>query len=378
MKKIILIILCLFVALTVVACGNNTNEVTESATKANIEKITEEKVAEEKTSNVEAEIPTEVPSEKPTEQPTEEPTEPKNDEPTEPSTEKSTEKPTEKPTETPTEESTVPKAEEPVVRPTDGPEISAPEYEKLRKTTYYSSVEDLFVGLRDYNTSDLKKISETENMYLFDTVSKHYIADTEIKNGIFGNFRNQLLNDDSIMLPYINGELVSSDPKGNQSITLHSAGDYRSPTIIFQTQFSVAVSTKYLDTDIVDEANRKGAAWTKSKLDPYGINIDNYREHFDNYYLQGYTFYKDAQAYEKNYSLSDRKVTAFVLDYPISTTNNYVNVFIVYDDLFVCVYGQKAAVEEILPTLSFYECEFSTGKPLRDTPGRSEDYLAVK
>lgn len=280
-------------------------------------------------------------------------------------------------------------ADAPVVRPTEGP--SFPDNHRfgdfhvpqnLNITTNYNSYDKFRDGLINYDKTTLFDISELEKKYLFDTISNTIVSDDEIRYGIFGNFRKNILERGSLMIPYIDGKSFCGEYSGYTDIYLISAYESsRKPSIYFGVQshdlpveYSINIYTTYMDPSIAKEAQVKGNTWATSVMFPEAVTADNFQDFIDYYLAQGIDFSETNAAYEKEYNIGGRTILASVSEPSVNTEDSILHIRFVYDDIFVCITVKKSIAEEVLANFALYECDLNTGKPLRDTPGRSEAF----
>ena len=157
--------------------------------------------------------------------------------------------------------------------------ISDTEYANMFQSRYYKSIEELYQELRDIPEEELEYIKNKEDHYIEDTRSKTLITEDELKNGIFGNLRETILSDDIIMIPYYQDSAVPLNEKSEYCIELVETRACRKPWIAYigdGETTGVSVHMMYYDPTLVNDANKKGASWLKSVIDPDGLNVYNY------------------------------------------------------------------------------------------------------
>jgi hypothetical protein len=128
----------------------------------------------------------------------------------------------------------------------------------------------------------------------------------------------------------------------------------------------------FYDEAFVDDANINGASWLLREISPETMNTHNYEEIIQGLVDLGILGVKYQVVYEKEYQLGDRDVIALVYDSTVRINDlpPGLEIFFVYDDILVTVMGNPDKIDEILPYLTFFEIDFPTNTPLRDTPGR--------
>ncbi|MBR6807463.1 MAG: hypothetical protein IKM46_03680 [Clostridia bacterium] len=260
-----------------------------------------------------------------------------------------------------------------VVRPTAGPTISDQKYDDLHYVSLHYSYESFVDEVLNSDKEKLEKITEIEKKYLYDTSKKTFVSDDEIVNGIFGNFRNNILDSSRYMIPFINGKSVCGEYINYTRMNLYSSYESsRKPCILFMTSDSnqsiISIYTTYMDQSIAKEAAVKGGPWATSVMFPGLATTDNYKQYYPKDELEYTT------VYEKEYTVGDRKVLALVTEIALDSDPTLM-IYFTYDDVFVSIRLNESIAEEILAGFELYECDLTTGQPLRDTPGRSEDFL---
>ena len=240
----------------------------------------------------------------------------------------------------------------------------------------YNSVEDLYTGIRDIHEHQLNMINNWENEWMDDTLSKTRVTKDERRNGIYGNVRNRLIAEKRMLIPYYQGEPLPLIPK-NGGITVMLTDHFRKPWISYVADSDVvgvvAFCMMFIEEGLVNEANEKGASWLMSKIEPDGVNVYNYdtirwedTPEFPE--ISGTRIYSDA--YEKEYRLGDRTVSAMVVEK--IKFNERPRIFFVYDDILVMACGDREDVEAILPDITFFEVDLPTNTAVRKTPGRED------
>jgi len=236
------------------------------------------------------------------------------------------------------------------------------------KSFRYNSSLELYTGLRDFEVHILQEINDVENKYIEDTRSKTHITEAEEINGIFGNMRNKLLSENTVMVPYYRGEEIPyGNLEGSTNIAVFASENHRKPHILYNGQFDcggINFFIQYYDKNLLDEANQKGASWLISQINPDAVNIYNYEKIFAK------TEYKYVTVYEKEIRLSDRDVLAMVHDVTIDENLRILSIYFVYDDILVRAVTNIEAAEAVLPDITFREVYFPTNTPLRAEPGR--------
>ena len=240
------------------------------------------------------------------------------------------------------------------------------------ETFHCTSVEEIYDILENISTEMSTEIKEIENMYISDISNVTLVQQNELKNGIFENFRQKLLEENKVMIPFFDNSIAITNSTSEYNIEIYPSGSCLKPWILYYTDCGLLIKTMYYDTAFNEEANQKGASWLKSKLDPYGMNVYNFEEYKQTYLSQGYTYCEHTTVYEKEYTLGDRVVTAMVIDNSERPDYPNVNVYFVYDDIFVCVYGTPEEVENNIGKLTFYEVDLETGTQINDYPGRNQ------
>ena len=248
--------------------------------------------------------------------------------------------------------------------------MSEAEYCNLFRTHYYASFEGMFQAMKDFPKDELEDIHYRENLYIEDTRKNTFVSEDELKNGIFGNMRTKLLEEETFLVPYYKGEIVPLDAKNEQNISMIEAGSYRKPRITYNGIIDIGFWMTYIDSPLVDEANEKGASWLIKEIDPNGTNVDNYQEKNKIAVENGIKALENTTVYEKKYILDDREILALVFDNTEGTNYPLLTLHFVYDDLLISVFGRPEIVEALLPDLTFREVHLPTGKATREEPGR--------
>lgn len=233
-----------------------------------------------------------------------------------------------------------------------------------------SSIEEMYRILDDLSIDMTNEIRTIENMFIEDTSKLTLVHDEELEKGIFENFRQNLMYEKKVMIPYINNTQVSLEDDDEYYIEISPSGSCLKPWITYYDQSGLTIKTMYYDDSLSYEANIKGASWLKSVLDPYGMNVYNYEDYKQAYLAQGYTFCENTIVYEKVYDLGDRSVNAMVIDNSGRVDHPNLNVYFVYDDIFACVYGTPEEIDANIGQLTFYEVDLETGIKINDWPGR--------
>jgi hypothetical protein len=177
------------------------------------------------------------------------------------------------------------------------------------------------------------------------------------------------------MIPYINGKSVCGEYNNVTSVKIDpSYKSSRKPSLTFLTSHptkedvnDIRIDAVYMDPSIAKEAAIKGGAWATSVMLPEKRSMINNKEY---YKIEGdYT----VSVYEKEYTMADRKINALVIERAMEDYR-FFEIYFAYDDVFVFMQLDGPIAEEVLANFALYECDLNTGKPLRDTPGRSEDF----
>jgi len=273
--------------------------------------------------------------------------------------------------------------ENPVVRPTDGPSVEWPySYSGYHTTMQYNSYEGFRDEFINFDKGILFHISEIEKKYLFETINKTIVSDDEIRYGIFGNFRKNILDNNSIMIPYIDGKSLLGEYNEFTHINLMSSNDSsRKPSIFFSAQhpelsaiYPISIYTTYMDPAIAKEAEAKGGTWATSVMFPEAMTTVTYDDWVAYYAAQGIDIAQNASVYEKEYNIGGRTVLTAVYEHNLDKENPSLTIRFTFDDIYVCIMVKSSIAEEVLANFALYECDLNTGKPLRDTPGRSEGF----
>lgn len=252
--------------------------------------------------------------------------------------------------------------------------ISDNSYSNMFRSFSYESVEELYIGLRDFDSDDLNNISFIENEYMEDTRNKTFVSKDEEKNGIFGDMRNKLLTERTLMMPYYKGEKIPfRNKEGSSNIKLYAADYARKPIINFSNEIDgvyFIFHTTYFDDALITDANEKGASWLISQINPEGVNVDTYKK-------INLEFGINISVYEKEFRLGDRYVLATIIDETPNGVNS-IGLYFVYDDILVFVRNTLEVLETILPNITFREVDFPTNTPLRETPGREGTIFSTR
>ena len=136
--------------------------------------------------------------------------------------------------------------------------------------------------------------------------------------------------------------------------------------------------TTYMDPAIAKEAEVKGGTWATSVMFPEAATTVNYDDCVAYYAAQGIDIAKNSSVYEKEYNIGGRTVLTAVYELNLDKENPDLTIRFTYDDIYVCMRVKSSVAEEVLANFALYECDLNTGKPLRDTPGRSEGFWEEK
>ena len=248
--------------------------------------------------------------------------------------------------------------------------ISDAAYCDLFQTRYYYSLEEAFQGLKDFPESELESLSYRENLYMEDTRKNTYVSEDELKNGIFGNMRTKLLEEEIFLAPHYQAKSITLDKNENQSITIIEAYAFRKPWIIYRGAEGPSFQMMHIDSSLVESANEKGASWLSKELDSNAPNVYNYEDIIKISMENGIMAMENMIVYEQTCSLGDRDVIALVIDNSKNEMYPSLGIYFVYDDMFIQVIGRPEIVEAVLPDLTFHEVHMPTGKLLREEPGR--------
>lgn len=245
--------------------------------------------------------------------------------------------------------------------------ISDTQYGNLFLNPRYDSVEDLYRGLRDFDSSELQYIRSMENQHLEDTKRRTQVTEAELRDGIFGNLRNQLLREETLLVPYYqNREIPYLNKEGASNITLFESQACRKPWILFRSKIGdehIFLQTMYYDRNLLEAANEKGASWLLSQLKPEGTNVYNYEER--------YPPESNVTVYEKELQLGDRDVLAMIIDNSLDEEYPGLSIYFVYDDILVGAWrGTPEFMLDALKDITFREVSLPDNMPLRGTPGR--------
>jgi len=230
------------------------------------------------------------------------------------------------------------------------------------KSNYYSSFEEMFQGLRDFSEGDLNYIKSNEDINERQKTTR--VTEEERKNGIFGNFRKKLLEEETLLLPYYQGKEIALETSddGTTQVILAESGNFYKPAIRFVGMVEdmwITFSIQAYDKLLIGEANKKGAPWLISQMVP-----DSKRHNDDEEDSEG------IRRYEKEYQLADRSVNARVYDTSTAPERPRIAITFVYDDMLIRISSTPETIDKLLPGISFYEVHLPTGKKLRETPGR--------
>ncbi len=224
---------------------------------------------------------------------------------------------------------------------------------------YYTSWEDFYSELKNLSVEDLSEIQYLEKRNMVNTLKTTYVSEDEKKNGIFDSARRILLNKTKVLLPYYQNQPLPLDNRYGYSLELSVSDMAKKPWISCYTTLDVGFRMMLCDPALVDEANEKGASWLFSVLEPDAMNVYNYEEIRDKIISDGILSDYNVVVYEKEYTLKDREVLAMVIDHPSNEAQSNIAVYFVYDELLVCIFGDSAQVDTILPDLYFDRIEMS-------------------
>ena len=228
------------------------------------------------------------------------------------------------------------------------------------KHNYYSSFEEMFQGLRNFSEEDLEFIEMHEAIEEVQKTNR--ITEEERKNGIFGNFRKKLLEEETLLLPYYQGKEIALEigDDGTTQVALAERSNFEKPAIRFVGTIDgmwITFSIQDYDKSLIGEANEKGAPWLISQM-RLGAKLHNDAEEGGGIY------------YEKEYQLADRSVNAWVYDTSTVLDRPRIAITFVYDDLLIEICSTPETIDKLLPNISFYEIHIPTHTQLRETPGR--------
>jgi len=241
-----------------------------------------------------------------------------------------------------------------------------PQQEEVQNSTpflkynYYYSFEEMFQRLRDFSKEDLEFIERHEAIEEVQKTNR--ITEEERKNGIFGNFRKKLLEEETLLLPYYQRKEIALDIGDDEAaqVSLAERGNYNKPAIEFVGAVEdmwITFSMQAYDKSLINEANKKGSPWLISQM-RLGAKLHNDAEENGGIY------------YEKEYQLADRRVNAWVYDTSTVLDLPRIAITFVYDDMIIEICSTPETIHKILPDLSFYEVHLPTHTQLRETPGR--------
>jgi len=141
------------------------------------------------------------------------------------------------------------------------------------RTGDYNSVEEMIDDLLNgFDEDRLQEIEREEDI-----------------PGTFKAFREDLIEKNELMVPFYKGENMPLKlwDNGSTSITLHYCESFSRPWIFYSGLMGddvVSICTMYIDDELVDEANEKGANWLINKIAP-GTNtylaptFENQKQH---------------------------------------------------------------------------------------------------
>jgi len=208
------------------------------------------------------------------------------------------------------------------------------------RVAYFNSVNDLRRGLLNgFNENLLEEIESEETRRGFE-------------KGGFRVFLQEFINRNQLTVPrYKGGEMPLKDwGKDNSSISFHYYELFSRPWIKYSCLIDnhvFWVSTMYIDDELIEEANEKGAAWLISAIAPGTHthkypNLDNYTEH---------DFVKTM--YETELQLDGFSVTALMRE-DNRENDNRPYIHFVHNNIFVIIRIYPEALESgILENLSF-------------------------
>jgi hypothetical protein len=238
------------------------------------------------------------------------------------------------------------------------------------KYHYYASIEDLYQGLLDFPESDLEYIRYQEILRMDYTRDKTRVTENEEKSGIFGSFRDRLLTEKTILLPFYRDEELPL-PSVNPQVTLAESEVFMKPAIGYGVEIGdayVSFRIRFFDEALIDEANEKGASWLMSQMEPDGINVYNYEDYIRMDMSEGITATQHMTVYEKEYMLADRSVQALVIDSSKQEEYPKLCIYFVYDDVLIDVTGKPEDAERVIRDITFRKVYLPTNTPLHDEP----------
>ncbi|MCL2486055.1 MAG: hypothetical protein FWE86_00460, partial [Oscillospiraceae bacterium] len=150
--------------------------------------------------------------------------------------------------------------------------------------------------------------------------------------GTFKAFREDLIEKNELMVPmYVGAEMYLYNYGKDFTITLYFFDSFSRPWICYRGlmgKYDVAVSTMYIDDELVDEANEKGANWLINTIKA-GTNSPEYPT------LETYKKEKFIKAmYEVDLQLDGLSRTALVRE-EINKYDSRIRVYFVWENIFV-------------------------------------------
>jgi len=253
-----------------------------------------------------------------------------------------------------------PAMDSPINPPINPPSGSSP----LFSTLYYESFEDFYQGLNNFPQDKLELIRIAENQTRESTRATTVVSENEKREGIFEHVRNKLLEENTLLFPFYQGKQIQL---ANQVI-FNPSGVFKKPEITFggyAEGLYLGFGLRFYDESLIEEANKRGASWLMSQMEPDGLNVYNYESKRDSATFVDGTKSK-MTVYEKEYRLGDRDVMAMVIDNSFLSTNPVVTIYFVYDDMLISVNfnPEKVEVEKILAEITFHKVYLPTNTPM--------------
>ena len=175
-------------------------------------------------------------------------------------------------------------------------------------------------------------------------VSSYTIKELKIVMGeAYGRFVDRVNADNSFPQPLIDNKPITyRNKEGFSNITFFVNELYGLPWIWYFPSVSSGenfyISVTYLPDSIIEKQKNMTASEVIKELSPNSANIDNLGKQHES-------------IYNRQITLSDREVTALVIEYKEDTRDN---IFFVYDDLLVLVRcNTEVWSDQWLLTLSF-------------------------